>query len=116
MLYTVLTFSLTILIASKYLCSVLCNTQAVTFVKKFDWTTVKVKFRGTLAAGYGHQAEPWCQWRILFNGNDCTDPGNIESINYNHENDTLHHKASGSKFNLHKVKVKLKQFHGHTPS
>ena len=90
--------------------------QAVTFVKKFDWTTVKVKFRGTLAAGYGHQAEPWCQWRILFNGNDCTDPGNIESINYNHENDTLHHKASGSKFNLHKVKVKLKQFHGHTPS
>ena len=69
----------------------------MTFVKKFDWTTLQVKFRGTLRAGYGYVTGTWAQWRILFNGNDCTDPGNIESINYNEESDTDHHKASGSK-------------------
>ena len=71
--------------------------QTVTFTKKFDWTTLRVKFRGTLRAGYGYMTGTWAYWRILFNGNDCTDPGNIESINYNSESDTNHHKASGSK-------------------
>ena len=69
----------------------------MTFVKKFGWTTLQVKFRGTLRAGYGHTTGTWAYWRILFNGNECTDPGNIESVNYNHESDTNHHKASGSK-------------------
>ena len=68
------------------------------FVKKFDWTTLRVKFRGTLRAGYGATTSTWSQWRILFNGSECTNPGKIESINYNEESDTDHHKASGSKF------------------
>ena len=72
--------------------------QSVNFIKKFDWTTLQVKFRGTLRAGYGYMTNTWAYWRILFNGGDCSNPGHIESIHYNFESDTDHHKASGSKW------------------
>ena len=72
--------------------------QAVNFTKKFDWTTLKVKFRGTLRAGYDLLNSTLSKWRILFNGENCTNPTNIESMHYNLISKMNHHKASGSKW------------------
>ena len=71
--------------------------QTVTFVKKHHWTTLLVKFRGTLRAGFGAASQPNGEWRILFNGAECGSPGNIDSGNYNYHTNTDHHIASGSK-------------------
>ena len=67
--------------------------QTVSFEKMFDWTTLRVQWRGTLRGGYGHN---WGRWKILFGGSDCGNPGWIESLNYNEESNTDHMKASGS--------------------
>ena len=64
----------------------------------YSWTTLRVKWRGTLRGGYGVQTGGWGAWNILFNGNDCSNPGKIEGFHYNAESDTDHHKATGSKF------------------
>ena len=62
----------------------------------YSWSVIKVKFRGSLRGGYGHDGS-WGRWQILFNGSHCSDPGWIESLNYNSESDTSHHKSTGSK-------------------
>lgn len=69
--------------------------QTVTFNKQFHWTTLEVKFRGTLGAAYGFDAGPQATWRVLFNEAHCSNPGYIESVHYNSDNVTEHHKASG---------------------
>ena len=72
--------------------------QVVSFVKNYDWTTLQVKFRGTLRSAFGPTTGPEGFWKILFNGNDCNDPGRIESAHNNQEKDVDHHKASGSMY------------------
>ena len=71
--------------------------QTVTFHKHYDWTTLQVKFRGTLRSAFGPNSYPEARWSILFNGKECTYPGRIESAHRNHEYNTDHQKASGSK-------------------
>ena len=73
--------------------------QSVTFVKLYDWTTLHVRWRGTLRGAYGWGGG-WGRWRILFNGGHCGDPGWIESINYNSESNTDHMKQTGSKSSM----------------
>ena len=46
----------------------------------------------------GSTATPVSHWRILFNGEDCENPGKIESLHKNSQTDVDHHKASGSMF------------------
>ena len=78
----------------------------------YSWTTLRVKWRGTLRGGYGVQTGGWGAWNILFNGNDCSNPGKIEGFHYNAESDTDHHKATGSKF---KKSITVIKFEGLTP-
>lgn len=63
-----------------------------------------MKWRGTLRGGYsGIYIGQWGEWRIIFNNTECTNPGHIEARNYNHEADTQHYKATGSKQEFHKL-------------
>ena len=55
-----------------------------------------VKFRGTLNSG-SSDPKPEGIWRIKFNGEDCTDPGHITSVQYNIEPNIINHRPSGSK-------------------
>ena len=75
--------------------------QSVTFHKMYFWSVIKVKFRSSLRGGYSYRGNwlgSWGRWHIMFNSSHCNDPGWIESINYNYESDTNHHKSSGSEF------------------
>ena len=67
------------------------------FQKKFDWTAIQVKFRGSLFIGHGPDDEIIGEWRILFNNQICTDPGNIASLSYIYDKEFAHYKPSASK-------------------
>ena len=70
--------------------------QTVTFHKQYDWTTLRVRFRGTLRGGHGWSGGSG-RWLIYFNGAACSSPAPIESANYNGNSDVHHHKTTGSK-------------------
>lgn len=59
-----------------------------------DWTTLRVKWRGTLRGAYG--ASGAGLWKIRFDGADCLNPAVIHSGDEMAETDSDHHKASGS--------------------
>lgn len=67
----------------------------MTFEKDFSESVLRVKFRGVLRGGKGTENN-WGKWIIRFNGEDCSDPGPIESLRHNKEADVDRHSSSGS--------------------
>ena len=70
--------------------------QTAMFIKTYTWTNLNVRWRGSLRGGFGN-TNSWGLWEIQFNGSTCLNPGPIDSMHYNAQDDVSQNKASGSK-------------------